>query len=277
MHSCLEEPEENQSSPKQAEAVHFINVRDVSANPFQPREIFDSEKIDELANSIAEKGMVQPVTVRPYEGKYQLVAGERRLRAVQLLGLEELPAYVLNIDNDEDMMELSIIENIHRENLNPIDIANGYKRLIDECDLTQEQVARKVGKDRATVTNFLRLLKLPKRIQKSAQNGDISMGHARALLGTDNAETQLDIWNKIIKQNLSVRQVEKAVRSAQKPDDRKAKLEKPRSPYIEDAENRLQMQLATKVKLKPKTKGGVIEIEYYGDDDLERLLSIMHE
>lgn len=272
-----EEPEDDQSFPKQVEAVRFVNVRDVSPNPFQPREIFDTDKIDELANSIAEKGMVQPVTVRPYEGKYQLVTGERRLRAVQVLGLEELPAYILNIESDEDMMELSIIENIHRENLNPIDIANGYRRLIEECNLTQEQVAHKVGKDRATVTNFLRLLKLPKRIQKSAQNGEISMGHARALLGTDNAEAQLDIWNKIIKKHLSVRQVEKAVRNIYKQDTDKMKLEKPRSPYIEDAENRLQVQLATKVKLKPKSKGGIIEIEYYGDDDLERLLSIMQE
>ncbi len=157
----------------------------------------------ELRKSIAEKGIVQPVTVRQVDDGYQLISGERRLRAVRELGHAEIPAYIIEITSDEEMLELSIIENIHRENLNAIEIARGYRRLIDECNLTQEAVADKVGKDRTTVTNFLRLLKLPRRIQSSLQIDELSMGHARALLSLATSEEQIAVWEKIVKQKLS--------------------------------------------------------------------------
>ncbi len=256
------------------EAVNFISVDLISPNPFQPREKFDEDKLEELARSIAEKGVVQPITVRRRANGYQIIAGERRLRSVQMLGLDEIPAFILQVDSDEEMMELSIIENIHREDLNPIDVANGYRRLIEECHLTQEQVAHKVGKDRATVANFLRLLKLPRRIQQSAQSNEISMGHARALLSIENAEDQLEIWNKTVKNKWSVRQVEKAVKKLNNK-EQSSNIPKPPPPFIEDAENKLRTHLATKVAIKSKQKGGMIEISYYNDQELERLLSIL--
>ncbi len=254
--------------------IEFIRVDRIAPNPFQPRETFDEEKLAELARSIAEKGVVQPITVREYDGGYQLIAGERRFRCVRELGIEKIPAYILQIDSDEEMMELSIIENIHREDLNPIDIANSYRRLIEDCRLTQEEVAKKVGKDRATVANFLRLLKLPRPIQESAQAGQVSMGHARSLLALDKAEAQIDLWKKIIRNNLSVRQVEQAVRKLNETPQVKKQPPKTtaRSAYIEDAENRLRTRLTTKVQIKSKSKGGSIDIEYYDDDDLDRII-----
>ena len=267
-------PEVPAESLQAQDAIKFISVAKISPNPFQPRESFDVAKLEELANSIAEKGVVQPITVRHFQGGYQLIAGERRFRCVRDLGIAEIPAFIMDVDSDEEMMELSIIENIHREDLNPIDVAQSYKRLLDECKLTQEQVAKKVGKDRATVANFLRLLKLPHKIQKSAQQGELSVGHARALLSLKRTEDQLDLWKKIIKSQLSVRQVEKTVQNLlQKKQEPAKKTETTaRSAYFEDAENRLRMKLATKVQIKAKAKGGVIAIEYYNDDDLDRLV-----
>ena len=256
------------------DSIQFIRVDRISPNPFQPRETFDAEKLSELANSIAEKGIVQPITVRRHENGYQLVAGERRFRCVRDLNIKEIPAYILDVDSDEEMMELSIIENIHREDLNPIDIANSYRRLIEECRLTQEQVAQRVGKDRATVANFLRLLKLPRLIQESAQNGKLSTGHARALLSISKTEDQLDLWKRVLKSSMSVRQVEQAVKKLnEKPNKVVIKDITSLSAYVEDAEDKLRKRLTTKVKVKPKSKGGAIEIEYYDDDDLDRLVN----
>jgi len=267
-------PEGNQENNSN---IQFIEVVKISPNPFQPRETFDRDKYEELKNSIAEKGIVQPITVRRFNDGYQLIAGERRLRSVSDLGLDTIPAFIMDVETDEEMMELSIIENIHREDLNPIDIANGYKRLIEECQLTQESIAQKVGKDRATVANFLRLLKLPRPIQESVQTGELTMGHARALITLENSEEQIDLWNKIVKNSLSVRRVEQLVRNY----SRKKKSAVPTVPnantyYIEDAENKLRTRLATKVVVKPKKKGGVIEIEYYSEEDLNRLIAIIY-
>ena len=254
-------------------AIQFLQVAMISPNPFQPRELFDPEKMAELKRSIAEKGLVQPITVRRWENGYQLIAGERRLRSVRDLGISDIPAYILNVQTDEEMLELSIIENIHREDLNPIDIAHGYKRLLDECKLTQEEVAQKVGKDRATVANFLRLLKLPKRIQESTQSGELSMGHARALLALESTEDQVALWQKILKEDLSVRKVEQLAKKMSAPT---IKAEQPtKSFYIQDLENRVQQRLATKVEIRPKVKGGSIEIQYYDNDDLDRLFSLL--
>lgn len=255
--------------------IQFVEVAKISPNPFQPRIKFNPESLAELKNSINEKGVIQPITVRRHDDGYQLIAGERRLRAVKDLGLESIPAYILDVRSDEEMMELSIIENIHREDLNPIDIANGYRRLIDECHLTQEEVAQKVGKDRTTVTNFLRLLKLPRQIQTSVENGELSMGHARALLSVSDRQRQIELWKKIIKNDLSVRKVEQLAKAENLDKPQKKPLPEKAQYYLEDAEQKLRLRLATKVKIKPKSKGGSIEIEYYSDDDLDRLISII--
>ncbi|MBD3374184.1 ParB/RepB/Spo0J family partition protein [candidate division KSB1 bacterium] len=256
--------------------IETVQVARVSPNPFQPREKFDPATLEELKNSIAEKGVIQPVTVRQVEDGFQLIAGERRLRAVRDLGIETIPAYILQIDSDEDMLELAIIENIHREDLNPIDVANGYRRLIEECELTQEQVAEKVGKDRTTITNFLRLLKLPRRIQESLQEQELSMGHARALLALESAEQQLDIWKNILQKKLSVRKVEELVRTQSTKPKAKPEVPDKKAYYFEDVENRLRQKLMTRVKVKPRANGGgVVEVEFFDDDELERLLSLL--
>lgn len=258
------------------QGIQFIDVAKVAPNPFQPRETFDPQSLAELRQSIAEKGLVQPVTVRRHGVGYQLISGERRLRAVRDLEIKQIPAYILDVETDEEMLELSIIENIHREDLNAIDIANGYKRLIDECRLTQEEVAVKVGKDRTSVANFLRLLKLPRRIQESVQSNEISFGHARALLSLSSSEEQLAMWKKIVGSHLSVRKVEEMVRE---PDRSKGGAAK--SPvatpnfYMVELENRLRTRLATKVALKTTSKGGAIEIEYYSTDELERIVALI--
>jgi len=260
----------------QTQSIRFIEVNLIAPNPFQPRETFHAESLAELKNSIAEKGLVQPVTVRRHDGGFQLIAGERRLRAVRELGLGEIPAFIMDVETDDEMLELAIIENIHREDLNPIDIANGYKRLIEECKLTQEEVAVKVGKDRTTIANFLRLLKLPRRIQESVQANEITFGHARALLALESAEDQLALWKKIISGGLPVRRVEDLVRApGKKRPKRKSDSGTLPAHYVDDAENRLRMKLATKVEIKQRPKGGTIEIEYYSSDDLDRLVSVI--
>ncbi len=208
-----------------------------------------------------------------------MIAGERRLRAARSLGLATIPAYVLDVETDEEMLELSIIENIHREDLNPIELAKGYQRLIDECHLTQEEVAQKVGKDRSTVANFLRLLKLPEQIQESVSRGELSMGHARALINLNDPAEQLSIWRRAVRDNLSVRRVEELVRQAAKraqakPADTAAK-EVVLSPEEREVENRLRRALATQVRLLPRKRGGKIEIEYYSDADLTRLVELI--
>lgn len=254
-----------------------VAVTKVSPNPFQPRETFDPQNMEELKRSIAEKGIVQPITVRRFNSGFQLIAGERRLRAVRDLGHVTIPAYILEVTTDEDMLELSIIENIHREDLNPIDIAKGYQRLIEECKLTQEDVSKKVGKDRSTITNFLRLLKLPRRIQESLKNNELSMGHGRALLSVPNSEGQIKLWKKAVHENLSVRKIEtlakKAASRANKPIQEQATKDTPY--YIHDYENQLRNALATQVRIVTKRKGGKIEIEYYSDEDIERLVNLI--
>lgn len=265
-----------QQTHAMGQTIQFIEVNKISPNPFQPREKFNPNTLAELKQSIAEKGLVQPITVRRHDNGFQLIAGERRVRAVKELGINEIPAFVLDVESNEEMLELAIIENIHREDLNPIDIANGYKRLIDECHLTQEEVAIKVGKDRTTVTNFMRLLKLPRRIQESVQNEEITFGHARALLSLDSSEDQLALWKKIVSNNLSVRKVEEAVRES----DKKGYKSKPvvsslPGYYIQDVENKLRLRLGTKVSIKTKQRGGILEIEYYASDDLDRIVLLI--
>ncbi len=254
--------------------IEYIDPDIISPNPFQPRENFSREKLDELRDSISENGIIQPITVRRYNSGYQLISGERRLRAVKELEYDSIPAYVLDVQSDEEMLELSIIENIHREDLNPIDIANGYKRLIEECQLTQEMVAQKLGKDRSTITNFLRLLKLPAKIQSSVRESELSMGHARALLSLNKAEDQIALWKKIVNQNLSVRKVEVLARNIQNPAKKKQVPTKTEH-YFGDVENKLRSKLATKIVIKKRSKGGSIEIDFYSHDDLDRLVGMI--
>ncbi len=275
LRALIPEMPAEQDTPVQGKGIDFLDVDKIGPNPFQPREKFDPDSLAELKQSIAEKGLVQPVTVRKHGTGYQLISGERRLRAVRDLGIQKIPAYILDVETDEEMLELAIIENIHREDLNAIDIANGYKRLIDECKLTQEEVAVKVGKDRTTVANFLRLLKLPRRIQESVQSNEISFGHARALLSLPSSEDQLEMWKKIVVGGLSVRKVEEMVREPEKDKTRPAKATAAPNYYMEELENKLRLHLATKVELKSRSRGGAIEIEYYSSDELERIITLI--
>ncbi len=269
-------PDFSESDEYRTDKFSEIRVTEISSNPFQPREEFDPELLDELKQSIAEKGIIQPITVRHYGGKYQLISGERRLRAVRELGFGRIPAYVLKIERDEELLELALIENIQREDLNPVDEAKGYERLIKECNLTQEQVAQKVGKDRSSVTNFLRLLKLPLEIQKSLKNGEVSMGHARALLAVDDLRQQIKLWKLVVKRNYSVRKVEELVKSASSERASLPPNTKPRkSALILDVEDKLREILGTQLRIYPKKEGGKIEIEYYSDEDLDRIFSIL--
>lgn len=257
------------------ESITDIEVEKISPNPFQPREEFDEVALEELKQSIAEKGIIQPITVRRFNSGYQLIAGERRLRAVISLGLQSIPAYVLDVKNDEDLLELSLIENIQREDLNPIDIARGYQKLLNDCNLTQEQVAKKVGKDRSTVTNFLRLLKLPHEIQTSLKKKEIDMGHARTLIAIDDSMLQQQIWKKLVTDKLSVRKVENLVRRAKKEMAVKESAEPQKPFYLLDAENKLQEKFGTKVRINMSKKGGKIEVEFYSEEELDRILEIM--
>lgn len=254
-----------------------VEVSQVNPNPFQPRENFDSIALEELKQSIAENGVIQPISVRIGNSGYELIAGERRLRAVRDLGLDRIPAYVLEVNTDEEMLELSLIENIQRENLNPIDEANGYKTLITKCKLTQDVVAKKVGKDRTTITNFLRLLSLPGMIQESLIHGEISAGHARAILSLSDKSQQIDLWKKTVKNKYSVRQVEKLVKSITQLSKPKKEKRKEINPFIREAEDKLRSILGTQIRIheKGKSRGGKIEVEYYSDTDLERILDLM--
>ena len=272
-YSGAEEP------PKEVERFGEIPVNQIEPNPYQPREDFDPVALDELKQSIAEKGVVQPITVRRKNGGFQLVSGERRLRAVKELGYETIPAYIIRVESDDEMLELALIENIQREDLNPIDVARAYERLISELHLTQEQVAQKVGKDRSTVTNFLRLLKLPVEIQESLRRGELTTGHARALLALEEREAQVRLWKKILKQNLSVRKVEQLVKEANRKEEGSPKPAAPprKSPQIVHVEDTFREVFGTQVRIYPRKEGGKIEIEYYSDEDLQRIYSILTE
>lgn len=271
-------PERDNNNNVKAGSIHEIEISRIAANPFQPRTDFDPQALQELKQSIAENGLVTPVTVRPHQGSYQLIAGERRFRAVQELGYERIPAYVLEVRDDRQMMEMALIENVQRENLNPIEEALGYQRLIDECALTQEVVAQKVGKDRVTIANSLRLLKLPDSVQESLRKSELSAGHARALLGLPDRAQQIELWKTILKNSLSVRQVEKLVQRASKPKSAAKKKVSPTAPYaVREAEDKLRRIFGTQVKINLQGKGGKIEVEFYSDNDLERLLELMQK
>lgn len=261
-------------------SISEIPVSNISPNPFQPRREFDPQGLEELKNSIIEKGIIQPITVRRKNAGYELISGERRLRACIDAGIPAIPAYIIQVDTDEDMLELALIENVQREHLNPIDLAVGYQRLIEECGLTQDEIAKKIGKDRTTITNIIRLLKLPTEIQQSVKKEEITIGHARALITLPDKPTQLAIWNLALRDGLSVRKVEALAKKANSPTGKKRKMKYDLevlgkdNPHVNAIEEKIRKIVATKVRIKQTSKGGVIEMEYYSDEDLERLLEL---
>jgi len=255
-----------------------VEVNKVVPNPRQPRTVFSKDSIKELSNSIKEQGVIEPILARMKNGKYELVAGERRLRATKQAGLSTIPAIIKDF-SDEQSLELSLIENLQREDLNPMDEADGYARLAREFNLTQDQVAKKVGKDRSTVANMLRVLTLPDKIKNSLRKQEISVGHARALLSAESAEKQLELWKEIIKSNLNVRDVEVLVKGKAEIKPRPRKGGRKRA-YTQNAElnalvESLTTHLGTKVKIFGSPDRGKIEIEYYSKEDLERILEIV--
>ncbi|MDX9790160.1 MAG: ParB/RepB/Spo0J family partition protein [Candidatus Kapabacteria bacterium] len=264
--------------------IAMIDVSKIRANPYQPRQDFDDEALEGLKNSILKHGLITPITVRKSLNGFELISGERRLRAHQLAKIETIPAYVLDVNTPIELLELAMIENIQREDLNPIEAAHGYKRLIEEFNYTQEQVAERVGKDRSTVTNFLRLLKLPENLQEALRNKDITIGHARALLAISDVARMIWAGNEVIQNKLSVRdtealvkQIESSALTSNKP---KSKLKKEiisnevKAVLSEKADN-LRKSFGTQVKITPKSKeSGSIEFEFYSADDLERLLEL---
>jgi ParB family chromosome partitioning protein len=257
-----------------------IEISRISPNPYQPRLDFDQRSLEELKQSIKQNGIIQPITVRRLiGGTYELISGERRVRASQELGKRTIPAYIITVDTDAEMLELGLIENLQRENLNPIEVSLSFKRLIDECNLTQDQVAEKVGKERSTVTNFLRLLKLPEKIRQGVRENKISMGHARALLGVADEKKQLKLFSRIIDDGWSVRKIEDEIKG--KDAKKTSKRTSTPSPMRGDAafqeiETRLRHKFGTKISVRKNSSGGgEIGIEYYNADDLERLIDLL--
>lgn len=257
-------------------ASNTIPLDQIEVNPFQPRHDFDELALKELADSIRVHGIVQPITVRKIgTKKYQLIAGERRIRAAKLAGLTEIPSFVRNVD-DEEMLEMALIENTHREDLNAIEIAINYKRLIDECNLKQEDLAEKVGKDRTTVTNYLRLLKLPPEIQQALKSKAISMAHARSLISIDDPVVQLQMHKEISGKELSVRQTEELARAYSGGNKRTEKKAATLPHAYQRLQEKMASHLSTRVSIKRKRLGrGDITIEFYSDDDLERLSQLL--
>ena len=251
-----------------------VDVKLVKPNPYQPREEFDRQALEELKLSIIEKGLIQPITVRRKNNYFELIAGERRLRAVIEVGLERIPAYVIKVDSKEEMLELAIIENVQREKLNPIEQATAFQRLIEECNLTQDEVAQKIGKDRTTITNILRLLRLPNEIQDSIKAGQLSVGHARSLVSIESAEVQKQLWQKVLKNGFSVRKLEKMIKELNEIEKSKPIQTEKKSAVVSKIEENLRDIFGTKVKIRSKKEGGSIEIEFYSPEDLNRLLEI---
>jgi ParB family transcriptional regulator, chromosome partitioning protein len=254
-----------------------IEISKIRPNPYQPRLDFDPTALDELKRSIISKGVIQPITVRRRAVGYELIAGERRLRASQAAGLTTIPAYVIRVDSDEEMLEMALIENLQREHLNPIEIAASYQRLIDECRFTQEEVAQKIGKDRSTVTNFLRLLRLPERIKDSLRKDEVTMGHARALLALPDEKAQLRLFSKIVKQALSVRKVEQMVKESNPKGNTASVVHQGRrDSSLQSIETTLRQALGTKVSIRRQAGDtGEIAIEFYNSGDLDRLIELL--
>lgn len=264
------------SSGLQKKSIVSLKVNEVQYNTLQPRLHYDQEGLEELKNSIREKGVLQPILVRVKGDGYEVVAGERRLRAAQALELEEIPVVIRDV-SDEEALVLALVENLQREELNAIEEAKAFKRLVDEFQLTQEQVADAVGKERSTVTNILRLLKLPDNIQEAVAKNMITMGHARTLLSIEDADKQYKVFLEIMEKGVSVRQAEQMTQSSILDGKKRIKVVKEKDHEIVYLEEELRNLLGTKVSVDAKKKRGKIVIEYYSLDDLDRILEILRK
>ena len=265
-------PESHENGP--AKNTELL-IDEISPNRFQPRKYFDDDKLEELVTSIRDNGVLQPIVVQKVEAGYELVVGERRWRASKKAGLKKIPAVIREV-TDAQALELAIIENIHRQDLNPIEEADAYARLADEFALTQEMIAKRVGKSRTAVANTLRLLKLSRNIKEDLISGKISMGHARALLGLDNAGQMEALRKEIFKQDLTVRQTESRVSRLKQPVPTKpVSLVSKKNIFIKDLAKELERRLGTKVDIKPAKKGGKLVVTYYSDDDLDRIKDLI--
>ncbi|NPV10344.1 MAG: ParB/RepB/Spo0J family partition protein [Ignavibacteria bacterium] len=277
--------EEDKSKVKSDEVlkdgvISKIPVDKIDPNPYQPRLEFDIQALEELAQSIKQNGVIQPITVHRKNGeRFELISGERRLRASILAGLDLIPAYIIEINTKEELIEFSLIENIQRETLNPIEIALGFKRLMEECNLTLEDISKKTGKDKSTISNFIRLLKLPEEIQRSLIKNEITPGHARALINIDDREEQLNLWKKIIAEKFSVREVEKIAKQKKKKNNNQPTITHnlQRDPNLEAILSNLRIKFGTNVKIQIKADGsGEFQIQFYSRDEMERILEILN-
>lgn len=257
------------------EIINEANISELRANPYQPRKEFDPESLQELTESIKQHGIVQPLIVRKSIRGYEIVAGERRFRAAQEAGLERVPIVVRDF-TDEQMMEIALVENLQREDLNPIEIARAYQKLMDHLSIKQEELAARVGKSRPHVANFLRLLQLPPEIQDDVSRGTLSMGHARALLGIKDRDLLMKLAEKVKKEKPSVRQLEEWVQQLNQSAPKKEKKKKKSDPFIKQYEDLLQQVFSTPVRIKHGKKKGKIEIEYYSERELERLIEMLN-
>lgn len=269
--------EKNQLVKELANQIVLLPLELIEANPFQPRTEFDSEELLELAKSIKANGLIQAITVRSLgDGKYQLISGERRLRASKLSGIKEIPAYV-RIANDQEMLEMALVENIQRANLNALEIAISYQRLMDECHLTHDELSERVGKDRSTVTNYVRLLKLSPEIQQAVKTNQLSMGHARSLAGVENPATALFYFKKCVEQNLSVRALENLIRENQKESGKQTNtsgMSVKEHPEVTKIRTSLSQKFGSKIEIRRDEKGkGVISLRFSDDKEFNNIIN----
>jgi len=258
--------------------VAEIEIGRIEPNPLQPRQTFDALGIEELKQSIVTSGLLQPILVRRHGERYQIVVGERRLRASREAGLERIPARIVEVGSDREMLELSLLENIQREDLNSIELGEAFRRLQIDCQMTQEQIAARVGKSRTHVANILRLLKLPDEIKSSLRKGELTMGHARALLSAKDDKTRLALHRRFLAAAVSVRVAEEMVHSRGESSHSSAALkpsEQRRRSHLARIEDRLRRRLSTRVKIRTRAQGGTIELDFYSDSDLERLVELI--
>ena len=258
---------------KKTPGANKISINQIKPNPNQPRQYFDDAALDDLANSIKQKGFITPITVCSIGAGYQLVAGERRWRAAKKLRKRTIPAYIVTIKNDAEMMEMALVENIQRQDLNPLEESEAYAILSSKYGFSHDKIAESIGRKRVTITNSLRLLKLPPEIRKSIRTGQISGGHGRAILQAKTTNMMVKVWHQIIANSLSVRSAEVLVKSFSKPKKIKKKIKIDQN--LIAIENLFIEKFGTKVKVKPAAKGGLIQINYYSKDDLDRIIEII--
>ncbi|MBD3180473.1 MAG: ParB/RepB/Spo0J family partition protein [Candidatus Latescibacteria bacterium] len=263
-------PRDIKENVSASEKVIDLRVDEIVPNPHQPREVFGESELQELAQSIKENGIIQPIVVRRSGDRYELVAGERRLRASSILGLEKIPALVREID-DENSLKLALLENLQREDLNPLEKAAGFKALKEELGVSTAEIGRALGKGRSTVANTIRLLRLPEEVKKLIHSGEISEGHARAILSIEGEREQVLAAQQVVKESLTVRDLEKDAR----PKRRASRADNDKDPEIRALEERLEIHLGTRVKIRPGAKGGVIKIRYYSNEQFEGVLENM--